>query len=45
MPYHRKDIDMLEQIQMTASKLIPGLRDISYEERLQDNGDVKIEGG
>ena len=33
-PYLRKDIDMLEKIQRRATKLIPGLRDLSYEERL-----------
>ena len=33
-PYLRKDIDMLEQIQRRATKLIPGLRDLSYEESL-----------
>ena len=33
-PYLRKDIDMLEKIQRRATKLIPGLRDLRYEERL-----------
>ena len=33
-PYLRKYIDMLEQIQRRATKLIPGLRDLRYEERL-----------
>ena len=37
-PYLRKDIDMLEQIQRRATKLIPGLRDLSYEERLKECG-------
>ena len=32
-PYLRKDIDMLEKIQRRATNLIPGLRDLSYEER------------
>ena len=31
-PYLRKDIDMLEKIQRRATKLIPGLRDLRYEE-------------
>ena len=35
-PYLRKDIDMLEKIQRRAAKLIPGLRDLRYEERLKD---------
>ena len=33
-PYLRKDIDMLEKIQRRATKLIAGLRDLRYEERL-----------
>ena len=31
-PYFRKYIDMLEKIQRRATKLIPGLRDLTYEE-------------
>ena len=37
-PYLRKDIDMLEKIQKRATKLIPGLRDLGYEERLKECG-------
>ena len=37
-PYLRKCIDMLEQLQMRATKLIPGLRDLRYEERLKECG-------
>ena len=37
-PYLRKDIYMLEEIQRRATKLIPGLRDLRYEERLKDCG-------
>ena len=32
-PYLRKDIDVLEKIQRRATKLISGLRDLTYEER------------
>ena len=35
-PHLRKDIDMLEKIQRRATKLILGLRDLRYEERLKD---------
>ncbi len=41
-PYLRKDIDMLEKIQR-ATKLIPGLRDLIYEERLKECGLTTLE--
>ena len=31
-PYRKKDIDTLERIQRRATKMIPELRDLSYEE-------------
>ena len=44
-----KDIDMLEIIQRRATKLIPQLRDLRYEERLMECGlttrNAKIKGG
>ena len=42
-PYLRKDIDMLEKIQRRATKLIPGLRDLTYEERLKECGLTTLE--
>ena len=33
-PYRKKDIDKLERIQRRATKMIPELRDLSYESRL-----------
>jgi len=30
-PYRKKDIDMLERVQMRATRTIPTLRNISYE--------------
>ena len=34
-PFSKKDIDTLERIQRRATKIIPKLRDLSYEERLK----------
>ena len=42
-PYLRKDVDMLEKIQRRATKLIPGLRDLTYEERLNECGLTTVE--
>ena len=35
-PHLRKYVDMLEKIQRRATKLIPELRDLTYEERLKE---------
>ena len=35
-PYLRKDIDSLERLQMRATKLVPHLRDLEYQERLKE---------
>ena len=37
-PHLRKDVDMLETIQRRATKLMPGLRDLTYEELLKECG-------
>ena len=42
-PYLRKDIDMLEKIQRRATKLIPELRDLRFEERLKECGLTTLE--
>ena len=42
-PYHKKDIDMLERIQRRATKIIPELRDLSYEECLKECGLTTLE--
>ena len=42
-PYLRKDVDMLEKIQRRATKLVPELRDLTYEERLKECGLTTLE--
>jgi ribonucleases P/MRP protein subunit RPP40 len=34
-PYLRKDINMLERVQRRATRMVAGLQDLSYEERLK----------
>ena len=43
IPYRKKDIDTLERIQRRATKIIPELRDLSYEERLKECGLTTLE--
>ena len=42
-PYRKKDIYTLERIQSRATKMIPELRDLSYEERLKECGLTTLE--
>ena len=42
-PYRKKDIDKLERIQRRATKMIPELRDLSYESRLLKCGLTTLE--
>ena len=42
-PYCKKDIDKLERIQRRATKMIPELRDLSYESRLLQCGLTTLE--
>ena len=40
---HRKDIDKLERTQQRVTKMIPELRDLSYESRLLECGLTTLE--
>ena len=42
-PYRKKDIDTFERIQRRATKMIPELRYLSYEERLKECGLTTLE--
>ena len=42
-PHLRKDVDRLDTIQRRATKLIPELRDLTYEERLKEYGLTTLE--
>ena len=42
-PYLRKDLQMLGKVQRRATKHIPGLRDLSYEEILKECGLTRSE--
>ena len=42
-PYRKKDIDTLECIEWGATKIIPELRDLSYEECLKECGLTTLE--
>ena len=41
--YYKKDIDKLERMQRRATKMIPELRDLSYESRLLQCGLTTLE--
>ena len=42
-PYRKKGIDNLERIKRRATKMIPELRDLSYESRLLQSGLIALE--
>ncbi|KAK4809737.1 hypothetical protein QYF61_007105 [Mycteria americana] len=42
-PHHKKDMDLFEQVQSRATKMIQGLEHLSYEDRLRELGLLSLE--
>jgi len=42
-PHYRKDVDALERVQKRFTRMLPGLEDMDYEERLNKLGLFSLE--
>jgi len=43
-PYYKKDIKLIEGVQRRATKLIAGMQELNYNERLKKLGIQRLEG-
>ena len=41
-PYKQKDIDLIEQVQERATRMVPGLKGMTYDERLNKLGIIRL---
>ena len=44
-PLHRRDVDLLEHVQRTATEMIQGMEHLHYKDRLRELGLFSLEKG